>query len=389
MKKKIFLVLFDKPEVYQTIVFLSKHLDENGFEVFLFKNDYSEQKKNFSINYDFGKKCKIFNATLKFKNFFFFTIINLIYFSFFCLFKYLTLKPKHVIFFNSKALYCQSLLNLFRNKDDRFIYHNFDFDIPKNSKSFKEKILIKIEFFQSTFSDFYVFPNKERSKIFQKYIKKKNNFFFQFMNCFPRKFKFKNSELLMSKYKKKFLNKKLVCHLGSIGPSHNIVQIVLASKYTDESCVIIIGGISVKNYSEYLKKIIKKNKLSKKVIIFENIKSELWYEILSYSKIGLCFYETSNLSHKYMAGTSQKFNNYLMCNKPMLVSNNNDFKKFKKKYDIFELTNSNDPVSIANSINNLFKNNKRYHQIQKNMNVTYNKKLNFEYQFLTSYKKIL
>ena len=389
MNKKIFMVLWDRPEFYQTLVLLSKYLDEGGYEIFLFQKG-SSKKRNSLSNPNFGKKCKIFNATLEFKrNNIIFNIIDLLYFCLFCLNKYINLKPKYVIFFNAKSLYCQFLLNLFRNKKDRFIYHNFDFNISNNLNNFKKKLDSKIEFFQSKFSDFYVFPTKERSRIFKKYIKKHNKFFFHFLNCFPKNFNFKKSKILKKKYKKNILNKKIICHLGSIGPSHNILQIILASKYTDENCLIIIGGISIDGYAEYLKKIIKQNKLSKKVLVLKNISNRLWFEILSYSKIGLCFYEPTNLSHKHMAGTSQKFNNYLMSNQPMLVSNNNDFKKFKKIYDIFELTNSNDPKNIAANINYLLRNKKRYNQIKKNMSKAFNEELNFEHQFLISYKKIL
>ena len=90
-----------------------------------------------------------------------------------------------------------------------------------------------------------------------------------------------------------------------------------------------------------------------------------------------------------MAGTSQKFNNYLLFKKPMLVNNNIDFKKFKKKHDIFDLVKSDDPISIAKHINSLMKNKMRYYKIKKNMNKSLNEELNFEFQFLNSYKKII
>ena len=70
--------------------------------------------------------------------------------------------------------------------------------------------------------------------------------------------------------------------------------------------------------------------MQKKVFIFEDISNELWFEILKYSNLGLCFYKPSVLSHKFMAGTSQKFNNYLFFKIPMLVNDNSDFKNFKK-----------------------------------------------------------
>ena len=130
--------------------------------------------------------------------------------------------------------------------------------------------------------------------------------------------------------KNKLGKKKIICHLGSIGPSHNLKEIVLAGKYIGKDKIIVIAGFSLDGYADYLNELIIKNNLKKKVMILKDIKNDLWFEILSNSKVGLCFYEPHNLSHKYMAGTSQKFNNYLLFKKPMIVSRNKDFKLFKK-----------------------------------------------------------
>ena len=82
MNKKIFMVLWDRPEFYQTLVLLLKYLDESGYEIFLFKKG-SSKKRNSLGNSNFGKKCKIFNATLEFKtNNIIFNAINLLYFCF-------------------------------------------------------------------------------------------------------------------------------------------------------------------------------------------------------------------------------------------------------------------------------------------------------------------
>ena len=286
-------------------------------------------------------------------------------------------------------MYCQFLFLFFKKKKDNFIYHNFDFNVPENLKSLKEKFNLKIEFFLSKFSDFYIFPTFERGKIFNEYINKNLKFFYEFKNCFPRNYKPTVSKKLSFKYRNIFFKKKIICHLGSIGPSHNIKQIILSGKYINNNCLIIIGGVSLDNYAKYLEKIIYKNNLNKKVLLLKNISRDIWFEILSISTLGLCFYENHNLSHRHMAGTSQKFNNYLLFKKPMLVNDNTDFRKFKKKHDIFDLVKPDDPMSIAKHINSLMKNKMRYYKIKKNMNRSLNDELNFEFQFLNSYKKII
>ena len=90
-----------------------------------------------------------------------------------------------------------------------------------------------------------------------------------------------------------------------------------------------------------------------------------------------------------MAGTSQKFNNYLFANIPMIVNENQDFKKFKKKYDIFEMVDPNKTKLIAKKIDFIFKNKDRYKKIKKNLNIAFKNELNFDKQFEQSYKKII
>ena len=90
-----------------------------------------------------------------------------------------------------------------------------------------------------------------------------------------------------------------------------------------------------------------------------------------------------------MAGTSQKFNNYLFFNLPMIVNNNSDFKNFKKEFDIFEMVDAKYPKKIALKIKKLFDSKTRYKKIRKNMKKVFDKKLNFETQFEKSYKRIL
>ena len=219
-----------------------------------------------------------------------------------------------------------------------------------------------------------------------------NNFskYYSFMNCFPKKFKINNSK----KFKKfliknKLQSKNIVCHLGSIGPNHFLIKIIESFKYIDKKLILVIGGSSIDNFGEKLKKKIKANNLNKKIYIFEDISNDYWFEILKNSHLGLCFYKQSSLSHRYMAGTSQKFNNYLFFNLPMIVNDNLDFQRFKKNHDIFDMVNPNNPRRIAQKINNLFSKKNRYKKIKSNMKKVFVKNLNFETQYEESYKFIL
>ncbi len=384
--KKIFFIIWGNPKFYQTLVFLSQKISKQNFKIFIIARNLSHEKDIIKKVY-FGKNVHILNSPnffLKSNN-----LLDYLIFIFYVFFQFLLIAPNNVIFFNKKSLFCILILKIFR-KNTNFTYHNFDFDLVQNTKILKEKILIKFELFCSRFCENLIFPSKERSKIFKKNSKNKKGKFYSFMNCFPVNFQARKSSKFKSfLIKRNLIEKKIVCYLGSIGPNHYLHEAVKSFKFINEKIVLVIAGNSINNYAKYLKDKIKTYKLKNKVFIIEDVSNDYWYEILKYSKLGLCFYKRINLSHKYMAGTSQKFNNYLFSNIPMIVNDGNDFKKFKIKYDLFDITKSNYPKKIASSIKNILKNTNRYKKIKSNMKITFRNKLNFEKQYRDSYKKIL
>ena len=177
--------------------------------------------------------------------------------------------------------------------------------------------------------------------------------------------------------------------MGSIAPNHYLEEIIKSFCFVDENCILILAGIDVNNYTKKLYEIIKKLNLEKKIFIFKNIDNFTWYEILKNVHIGLCFYEENSISHNNMAGTSTKFNNYIYGNIPMITNDNFDFNSLRKKIDIFETTNPQNPKNIATKINFLLTDEKRYNEIKKNLNKSFYEEFNFEKQYENSYKKIL
>jgi hypothetical protein len=384
--KKIFFVIWGNPKFYQTLIFLSQKISKQNFKVFILARNLNHEKDIIKKVY-FGKNVNILNSPkfLSKSN----NTLDYLIFIFYVFFQFLLIAPNNIIFFNKKSLFCILILKIFGKKTN-FTYHNFDFDLAQNTKILKEKILIKFELFCSRFCNNLIFPSKERSNIFKRISKNKKAKFYSFMNCFPVNFKARKSSKFKSFFGENNLtNKKIVCYLGSIGPNHYLHETIKSFKFINDEIVLIIAGNSINNYAKYLKDKIKTYKITKKVFIIEDVSNDYWYEILKYSKLGVCFYKRINLSHKYMAGTSQKFNNYLLSNIPMIVNDGKDFKKFKIKNDIFEITKSNNPKKIASSIKNIFKNLKRYKKIKSNMKITFKKKLNFGKQFNDSYEKIL
>ncbi len=384
--KKIFLIIWADPKFYQTLIFLSQKFANKKFEVFILCRNLGNFR-DVVKKVNFGKNVKLIESP-NFLNFRF-NLLDYLIFNIFILFHIIVKNPKNVIYFNKKALFNILITKIFTKKTN-FIYHNFDFDLTNSTKSLIEKIMIKLEFYSSKFCNYLIFPSKERLKMFKKFSMNNLSKYYYFMNCFPKKFKTNNS----LEFKKFLINnnlqsKNIICHLGSIGPKHFLEEIVDSFKYVNNKLILVIAGSPINSFAEKLKRRVNVNNLRKKIYIFENINNDYWFEILKRSDLGLCFYKQTTLSHRYMAGTSQKFNNYLFFNLPMIVNDNKDFQKFKKNHDIFEMVNPKNSKMIAQKITKLISKKNRYKKIKQNMNISFNKSLNFEAQFNKSYNCII
>lgn len=385
--KKVFFVIWGDPKFYQTLISLSQKLSNNNFKVFIISRNL-EKDKDVIKKVNFGKNVEL----LKSPNFLNLKInmLNYLIFNFFITINLIFKKPKNVIYFNKKALFNILLAKIIFKKKIKYIYHNFDFDSVSNTERLSEKILIKFEFFCSKMCGYLIFPSENRSRLFKNFSKNYSSKYYTMMNCFPKKIIRINSQKF-----KKFIKinqlqaKHIICHLGSIGPNHFLEEIVDSFKLINNKYILVIAGTSINSYVDKLKKKIKKNNLDKKIYIFENVSNSYWFEILQKSKLGLCFYKQLSLSHKNMAGTSQKFNNYLFFNIPMIVNDNLDFRTFKKTHDIFEMVDPKKPKKIAQKIVKIFSRKIRYQKIKKNMNKAFDKNLNFDKQFINSYKKFI
>ena len=136
-----------------------------------------------------------------------------------------------------------------------------------------------------------------------------------------------------------------------------------------------------------MKKIVKKNKLSN-VILFKNVNYSKWFKILSLGDLGISFYEQINTSHKNMAGTSQKFNNYLLAGIPILVNRCPDFENFDQNRNVLYFSKNQNPIEISNSIKSIFKNKNEYYRKKNRTKKIFLNELNFEKQYLKIEKYI-
>ena len=384
--KVFFFIIWADPKFYNSLVFLSKHLSDENNKIYLFCKKPSKEEDIIG-SLDFGSNCKVIYHE---KKNYLSLKIELILFILKCLFYSLKLKPDNIIFFNFHAASFINFFRIFRKKNSKHIYHNFDFDIPNKNSSLKKKLKHHIEILVSKKFDYLVFPSKQRAEIFSKLSKINSKKFYIMQNCFSKKYKMEYSNKLKIFFNKLKNNKmKIVSRMGSIAPNHYLEEIIKSFYFLDENYVLILAGIDIDNYSKKLYEIVKKLNLEKRIFIFKNIDNFTWYEILKNAHLGLCLYEEVSVSHNNMAGTSTKFNNYIYGNIPMVTNHNFDFNNLKKKIDIFETTNPQNPKDIASKINLLLTNDERYKEIKKNLNRSFYEEYNFEKQYDNSYQKIL
>jgi hypothetical protein len=380
--QNIIFAIWDNPRWYNTLIFSAKSFCDKGYTVHI---AHKKIKKDFLGKINFGKKTNLYSAGIKREKFF--SLLD--YFLFFLLncklvFLY---KPKFFVIYNRKALFCNIFLRIFFPRLI-IVYHNFDFDNPKNIKDAKVILQTRLEFFFARFCKILVFPNIKRGNKFKNLAKIKNVKVIEFLNCFPKKYFPKRSRLLNKTLN---INDKiiLVSRLGTIAPSHYIKELILSVKFWKKNTVLVLAGsIQSKKYLYDLQDLVLKNQLNKKVTIINSVNNKIWFEILFRSKIGICFYEPNSISNKYMAGTSTKFNNYLYANKPFIVNQNRDFILFKKKFNIYKIVDAKKPQEIAKAINFLLNNKKIYLNLKRNSHILFNKHMNFEFQFDNFFKCI-
>ena len=202
------------------------------------------------------------------------------------------------------------------------------------------------------------------------------------LNSYPINFKIKNSTILKKYLLKKKINyKKIIIRLGHFGPHHAIENLIRSALYWKDKFILILAGHGSVEYVQKLNKLIKDLDLQDKIIIFRSVTYKFWYDILFSGDLGVCLYEEKVLSHKHMEGTSQKLNNYLLANIPMITNNNSEFKKFNMIYKCNILADTSSPILIAKAINAALINRDYYKFLSKKSRIAFQDRINFNYQF--------
>ncbi len=271
----------------------------------------------------------------------------------------------------------------------KLIYHNFDFDTSEKGLGFLGRLLKRLELFAARRADVTIFPAPERASKYQE-MAELNRKPLSVMNCFPRSWPRQKTGELQSLLKNKGLCfDQLVVHLGSIDPFHGIEATIRSVLQWNGNWGLIVAGFSNGSYLEEMQDLVHELDLSNRVIFLTSVSNSLWYDCLYSSHLGICLYEPCNLSHAYMAGTSQKFNNYLVAGIPSIVSNSPDFIAFVEKYKTSKVAEATDPISISQAVNSLLCNPKEYAEYCHAVKQAFESEFNFEKQFEPILHKLL
>ncbi len=360
MKKKILVSIWSDPSNYINLLFLINFLISKKIEIVLICKKI-EKKKDF---FYFVKKSKLLKIVEIKKN----NKIGLINFFLEIFLSYIKYNPGKILAINFIALFFCSLVV---KKKDKFIYYNFDFDLSKNLdfNNFLEKFSLKK-------TDYIFLPSKSRLFLYKKKFKRFNNIF-SINNSFSKYFK-KEKKKLEKKYR--FLNqRKYFVRLGSFYKYHYLEELALSTRYWDKNFLLVMAGKSYDGYFKKLQHFVKRNNLSK-VILYENVSYNQWFNLLDNAYGGFALYEPINVSHRLMGGTSQKLNNYIFSGIPSLISRTKDTSVFNNNFNTSLLVN-NSPKDIAQKVNLLINNKNLYRSKVKKNILAFKSEFNFEKQF--------
>ena len=279
-------------------------------------------------------------------------------------------KPEAVIGCNTLGIVAAFSVKLI-NPKTRFIYHNFDFDVSTKGLGSLGRLLRWVELISARRAEITIFPAPERAAEYKAMAQLKREPW-SVLNCFPLSWpRQKTGELQRLLESKGLFFDKLVVQLGSIGPFHGIEATIRSVLEWKGNWGLIFAGISIGSYLEDMQKLVFELGLANRVILLPSVPYSL----------GICLYEPCNLSHAYMAGTSQKLNNYLVAGIPSIVSNSPDFIAFVEKYKTSKVAEATDPLSISQAVNSLLCNPEEYADYCHAVKQAFKSEFNFEKQF--------
>jgi glycosyltransferase involved in cell wall biosynthesis len=296
-------------------------------------------------------------------------------------------KPEIVIGYDMHGIVTAYFVTLFC-PNTKLIYHNFDFEVSTKFGLLRT-LLRRIEMVAARRADLIIFPASGRAKEY-KLMAGLSKEPLCVLNCYPISWPQKKTGELDKILENKGLNfDRLVVRLGTIGPAHAIEATIRSVLEWEGNWGLIMAGVSNGSYLEDMQKLVDSLGLSDRVIILRSVSFSLWYDCLYSAHLGVSLYESGSLSNNYMAGTSQKLNNYFVAGIPSIVSSSSDFISFAEKYGTSVVVDATDPHSIARAVNELLLNQELYVNYCLAVKHAFESEFNFEKQFEPVFRRLV
>ena len=157
-------------------------------------------------------------------------------------------------------------------------------------------------------------------------------------------------------------NKMLIIQGTGINKDRGAEEAVAMMEYLEDMILIIVGGGDV---IEELKLMIKHKNLEDKVKIFGKVPYEELLQFTLISDLCLSLDKGTNLNYEY--SLPNKVFDFIQCQIPLMVSNRKIVADLVEKHQIGIVFREHDPLRMAETVKDAFKNKERYDMWKKNL----------------------
>jgi glycosyltransferase involved in cell wall biosynthesis len=375
MKKyrRIVLSIYIHPDFYPPTINAIYNLSEQCLELIIItrnncKEDFpiGENIKYFKIgSYETPYESELKSLTNK--------IINFSKFTFKLLQNTSFKKTDLLIIYDPIPLFSFFLINCFLPKRIKLWYHNHD--IPESnslrkysigwfSKKYEHKALKKM--------DYFTLPSNDRLQYYQMLNPKTK---YSLIPNYPSKKIYKQAREIQIED----VTSIKIIYQGSIGKGHSIEEVItlLSKKINGKSLQLVLKGFVHDRYKNELNQIAVDNNVEKNIDWIGIGPYKDLQSITISCHIGIAIYKGTDLMNKTISTASNKIYEYAACGLPILVYDNEHFRKYLSNYKWVVFTDGS-INSLEKAIGYIILN---YYELSKQARLDFEHFFNFELYF--------
>jgi len=179
---------------------------------------------------------------------------------------------------------------------------------------------------------------------------------------------------------------KIVLYSGAIREDRGIKVLIESAKLINKDTVIVFMG---DGEVEKFMKLIRELNLENKVFFIPPVTPGEIYEYIVSADIGVCLIE--NVSLNNYLGTPSKLFDYLICGVPVIAGGFLGAKEWVEKNEVGKVVDPNNPIEIANAINEILNNPSMINKFKENALFLAKNKYNWDIEsckLLSLYKRL-